>query len=429
MAWHQRSMRWTSKLAAAALAALLQACATGPAVAPQPGAVREARPPVTILVSLDGFRPDYLERGVTPVLSRLATEGASGSMRPSFPTKTFPNHWTLVTGLRPDRHGIVANKMGDPARPEETFTMASDDPFWWNGAEPIWLDAERVGIRTATQFWPGSNVAIGGTRPDPKSSDVEGGARPTDWQQYNQAIGPEQRVNGILDWLRRPAAIRPRFLTLYFETMDEAGHDFGPHDPRIAAPLADVDRHIGELVEGLAALGQPANLVIVSDHGMAPTSSERVVTIGTLLSNDHYRALEWGPYLGLDAQPGHEATVRKALLVPHAHMQCWDKGAIPPRLHYGRHPRVPAIICLAETGWMIAAKPPEEPFERGEHGFDNFAPDMAALFIGHGPAFRPTRLEPFDNVDVYPLLRQLLGLPPKADVDGSAASFEGALVR
>ncbi|MDP5278852.1 alkaline phosphatase family protein [Sphingomonas sp. DG1-23] len=407
------------RLAAAILAALLQICAASAAPAAQ-------RAPVTILVSIDGFRPDYLDRGVTPVLSRLAAEGARAAMRPSFPSKTFPNHWTLVTGLRPDRHGIVANRMEDPARPDEVFTMASDDPFWWNGAEPIWLDAERAGLRTATQFWPGSNVAIGG-RKSPGDSKTVGGARPSDWQQFNQAITGEQRVNGVLDLLRRPAAIRPRFLTLYFDAVDSAGHTHGPADTRTLEAVAEVDRHIGQLLRGLAEQSQPVNLVIVADHGMAATSSRRTILLGDLVRMKDIRLLESGPFVGLTPRPGKEKSVEKALLGKRPHMECWRKEAIPARFHYGTHIRIPPIFCLAETGWLILDKPPKERFAGGNHGYDNFAPDMAALFIGHGPAFRRAALAPFDNVHIYPLLRRLLGLPPKSGVDGSETALAAAL--
>lgn len=389
--------------------------------------IQEINSPVTILISIDGFRPDYLDRGVTPVLSRLATEGARAAMRPSFPSKTYPNHWTLVTGLRPDRHGIVANRMEDAKRPGETFTMDSDDPFWWNMAKPIWLDAERAGIRTATQFWPGSNVAIGGRKEKPTDWETIGGERPSDWQQFNQAITGEQRVNGILDWLRRPGTIRPQFLTLYFDEVDTAGHGYGPGDSRTMEAVAQVDKYVGQLVEGLAALGHKANLVIVSDHGMAPTQSGRVVVLGQMLPLDDFRLFESGTYATLFPAPGKQAAVEKALLGKHAHMECWRKGEIPARFHYGTHPRVPPILCLAETGWLIAAKPPSQRFAGGNHGYDNFAPEMAALFIGHGPAFRPTQLPAFDNVDVYPLLRDLLGLPAKAGIDGSDAVFKPSL--
>ena len=234
-------------------------------------------PHVVILVSLDGFRADYLERGVTPNLSRLAADGVSAAMRPSFPTKTFPNHWTLVTGKTPDHHGIVANRMEDPARPGETFTMANDDPFWWNAAEPIWVAAERAGIHAATMFWPGANVAWGGTKAR-GSSTARGGIRPSDWQQYNQAVSNSQRVNAVLDWMRRPPATRPRLVTIYFDTVDTAGHDFGPGDPRTTAAIHDIDGSIGQLTSGLKARKINADLVIVADHGMAATASDQAGT-------------------------------------------------------------------------------------------------------------------------------------------------------
>lgn len=420
-------MHWTRTLAAAAAAALLQPAAA--ALAQPVAAAAEVRAPVTILVSIDGFRPDYLTRGVTPVLSRLAGEGASGPMRPSFPSKTFPNHWTLVTGLRPDRHGIVANRFEDPSRPDEVFTMASDDPFWWNAAEPIWVDAERAGIRTGTQFWPGSNVAIGGKRASPKSQDVEGGVRPSDWAQFNGAITGEQRVNGILDWLRRPAAIRPRFLTLYFDTVDHAGHEFGPGDQRTTAAVAEVDTRIAQLVDGLAALGQSANLVIVADHGMAEVRDTRTVLLTDFVAKDDIRIVEAGPYAALWAMPGKEARVEKALLGRHPHMECWRKADFPARFHYGSSGRIAPILCLAEDGWSITDRKPTRAFTTGTHGYDPASPDMAALFIAHGPAFHPAKLPAFDNVDVYPLLRDLIGLPAKPGMDGRDAAFRSAMRR
>jgi predicted AlkP superfamily pyrophosphatase or phosphodiesterase len=424
-------MRWYSKIAAAALAALLQACATAPALTPASAPVAapmaaEVKAPVTILVSIDGFRPDYLDRGVTPNLSRLAAEGASAPMRPSFPSKTFPNHWTLVTGLYPDHHGIVANKMEDAARPNEVFTMETDDPFWWNTAEPVWTDAERAGIRSATMFWPGSNVAVGG-KPGNGGRRMTGGALPEDWMQFNHAVTSVQRVNGILDWLRRPAAIRPKFLTLYFDTVDGSGHSNGPAAARTTDAVAEVDQRIGDLLAGLEELRQPANLVIVADHGMAGTSSTRVVLLGVPPAD--YHLVEAGPYAALTPLPGKEATVEKALLGHHEHMDCWRKSEIPARFHYGTNPRIPAILCLAETGWQVLDKPPTRDGEGGNHGYDNYSPDMAALFIAHGPAFRPAKLPAFDNVDVYPLLRDLLGLPPKPGVDGTDTPFRDALIR
>lgn len=415
-------MRWTSRIVAAALVALLQACATPPAIAPTPpAAVAETRAPVTILISIDGFRADYLHRGVTPNLARLAAAGISGPMRPSFPTKTFPNHWTIVTGMVPDHTGLVGNRMEDAARPGEIFTMANTDPFWWNATPPIWVDAERAGIRTATLFWPGSEVAFGGRLVKGGHARVEGGERPQDWLAFNDAITETQRVATVLDWLRRPAATRPRLLTLYFDRVDVVGHENGPDSAEVQQATGIIDSQIGALVDGLAALRQPANFIIVADHGMGATSSDRVVTLG--LPADSYHALETGPYATIVPTPGKEALVERQLLVPHPHMQCWRKRDIPARFRYGSNPRVAPILCLADMGWLIQEKAPEKPFAGGAHGYDNQSPEMLALFIAAGPAFRHGSVPVFDNVDIYPLLRELLGLPPRPGMDGSDAPF------
>lgn len=402
-----------------------------PATQPAPTAVTataEARAPVTILVSIDGFRPDYLDRGVTPNLSRLAAEGVSAAMRPSFPSKTFPNHWAIVTGERPDRNGITANLIEDPARPGEVFTMTTEDPFWWNAAEPIWVTAEKAGIRTATMFWPGASVAWGGTRASEWPNNVTGGTRPRDWQQFAQAIPEDQRVRGVIDWLRRPAATRPRFVTLYFDTVDSAGHRFGPDDARTTQAIADADTRIGELVAGLAELGQPANLVIVADHGMAATSPARTIAIDTILPAADARVVEAGPYATFVPAAGRDAAVAAALLRPHAHMQCWRKAEIPTRFHYGTSARIPPFLCLAEDGWTITKTAPASGFPLGNHGYDNDLADMRALFIAHGPAFaRGRRLATFDNVDVAPLLRDLLGLPAGTGLDGTDAPFRAVM--
>lgn len=406
-------------------AVALHACAAPSS--PQVATTAEApRAPVTILVSLDGFRADYLDRGITPNLSRLAAGGVRAAMRPSFPSKTFPNHWTLVTGLRPDRHGIVANKIEAEGR-TDVFTMASDDPWWWNEAVPIWVDAEKAGVRTATMFWPGSIVAIGGSKAAAWPYKITGGTRPQDFMQYYEEIGSLQRVAALIDWLRRPAATRPRFLTTYFEAVDTVGHERGPDHPETNKAIAETDAAIGMLVAELAALGQPANLVIVADHGMAAVSRERAIALDTMLTAGDYRTIETGPYAALVATPGREAAVEAALLKPHPHMACWRKADVPARLHYGRHPRVPPYLCLAEIGWQIVDKS-GTAVDGGAHGYDGAAPEMAALFVASGPAFAPGRTLPaFDNPDVHALLRRLTGLPAATGTDGSDAVFATVL--
>lgn len=405
-------MHWLRSLTLAAMVLLLHAC-TAPSIAPGTSAapVRETRAPVTILIGIDGFRADYLDRGVTPTLSRLAAEGAHGAMRPSFPVKTFPNFYTLVTGLRPDRHGIVANRFEDPARPGERFTQASPEPWWWNQGEPIWVAAERAGIRSSILFWPGSSVAVSGVRP-------------SDWRPFDMAVTGQQRVDTVIGWLRRPAATRPRLAGVYFDTIDSAGHKLGPEAKDLDKPLAEIDALIAQLLRKLAALDQPANLVIVADHGMGGSSPERRMRLDQMMPADLYRVIEQGPYAAIEPAPGRDGELAAVLLKPHPHMQCWRREAIPARLHYGTNPRTPSFLCLPEMGWMIASGPPAPDAGRGEHGWDPDAPEMRALFIAHGPSIARTgALPPFDNVDVYPLLRRLIGLSPVRGIDGNAATL------
>ncbi|MBX7496034.1 ectonucleotide pyrophosphatase/phosphodiesterase [Qipengyuania sp. 6B39] len=416
-------MKTLAAALALSLATLAGGCATIPEAAPV--AVIEQREPVTILVSIDGFRADYLDRGLTPTLSGLAAGGATGAMRPSFPSKTFPNHWTLVTGLVPDHNGITANKMEDPERPDEVFTMANVDPFWWADAKPVWVEAEEAGIRSAAMFWPGSAVPWGGT--PQRYGPVDDGLLPSDWQAFSMQVSNTQRVNSVIDWLRRPAEIRPEFLTLYFDTVDSAGHSGGPDSEELNAALRDIDGHIASLLAGLATLGQPANLVIVADHGMAATSSERVIVLDEMADASLYRMVENGPYATFEATDGNTGAFEAAILGEHEHMDCWRKQEIPARLRYGTHRRIPSYLCLADVGWTITSSRPDAAWSGGTHGYDPAAPEMAALFIAHGPAFRAgATLAGFDNTAVAPLIRKLIGLPSATRADGDLEKLEGA---
>jgi predicted AlkP superfamily pyrophosphatase or phosphodiesterase len=363
-----------------------------------------ARQPVTILISIDGFRADYLDRGITPLLSQLAAGGAHGKLRPSFPTQTFPNHYAMVTGKRPDTNGIVGNNMIDPRRPDVRFSLGdpkqSLDPFWWDQAEPAWVTADKAGVRSATMFWPGSEVAIHEHWP-------------SDWLRYDMNVDYAQRVNTILDWMRRPADIRPAFATLYFEAVDNAGHRFGPDSAEVNAAITEVDARIGDLVAGLSAMQQPVRMIVVADHGMRAIDESRVIQLTDLIDLPSIIAVETGPYAAIEPAAATDNRVYEALLKPHDHMACNRREELPKRLHYGQNPRVAAIICIAEAGWTILAGPPTWPVKGGAHGYDNDDPEMLALFIASN-----TRLSGdigiVDNIEVYPLLMQLIGVAPLA---------------
>lgn len=381
-------------------------------------AADEAQPPVTILVSIDAFRADYLDRGLTPNLKAIVADGIGAVLRPSFPTKTFPNHYAMVTGLRPDRNGIVSNKMEDAARPGVLFTTKNaGDGFWWGQAEPIWAAAENAGLRSAAFFYPGSWVAYRGTRPHESFP-------------YDEGVKDEQRVTAVIDWLRRPPETRPRFIALYLDTIDHAGHKYGPDSPEIDSALAAIDGQIERLRTAIAALRLPANLVVVSDHGMAAISPDRIVRLHEIADPADYRLIEDGSVAMITARPGHDRALAASLLKSRPHVDCRRKAALPARYHYGRNPRVAPFVCVAQVGWVVMDELPKWGLDRGTHGYDNRAPEMQAIFMAEGPTIRPRGpLPTFDNVDVYPLLRDLLGLPPKPGIDGSDAPFLGALKR
>lgn len=415
--------RLTGLLSALVASAALAACATPPAPAPapapeyapdQPVSAAQA-PALVLLISIDGFRPDYLGQGATPVLDRLAAEGATGPMQPSFPSVTFPNHYTLVTGMHPDRHGVVANRFNDAVL--GTFAMSKTESGWWDQAEPIWTTAEKAGVRTGAMFWPGSETEIDGVRP-------------SRWVPFDQSLSGDARVDIALSWQDLPTDQRPRLGTLYFDIVDSAGHRYGPRADETRAAVASVDASVGRLVEGLKARGlwDRTVLLITSDHGMSETSPERVVMIDDLIDPSALRIIYSGAVVMADPAPGREAEVQSKLIGKHDRMECFNKADLPTRLAYGANPRVAAIICLVDTGWLAQTRDRPVRGVGGQHGYDNQALDMQALFIVHGPGVaRGRKVEGFRSVDVQPLIGRLLNLPVPA-TDGDARASDQLLV-
>ena len=397
------------------LAALLSLLAPAALAADAP------RPPLLILLSIDGFRADYLSRGLTPNLSALAKTGVQAPMRPSFPSLTFPNHYTLVTGLVPDHHGVVDNNMTDPAIGQVFATSAktATDPRWWEGAKPLWVTAEEQGVITASAGYIGAEVLIHGRRPhylDP-------------WRETRT---PAEVAAVALNWLALPADLRPGIEFLYVSNVDHEGHKHTPDSPELNDALRKVDAAVGALVRGLKArrLYDRTNIVIVSDHGMAATPESRQIVMDEVVPPSEGVVRTYGSTSGVDALPGHEEAVAKILLAPHDHFTCWRKAEIPARFHYGSHPRIAQFFCLNQVGgrFILAADVARNKVQDlGNHGFDPFAPEMQAIFIAHGPAFRRgVALPVFDNVDVYPLLTRLTRVRPEKN-DGDLAPLVPAL--
>lgn len=375
-----------------------------------------------IVISIDAFRADYLGRGKTPVLAELGREGARArAMHPSFPTYTYPNHYSLVTGLRPDEHGVVENQMHDAGLSPPDFSPTrenAEDPRWWSGAVPLWATARKAGRVVASAGWPGSQGLIGGLRPDY-----------LDFWRLDR--DPQEVAAVALNWLGLPARFRPSLMFLYFDDVDRAGHDYGPDSPGLNAALARVDAALGALVAGLKKRGlyDGTNIVVVSDHGMAPSAKSRAIilddlspALGTVLSD--------GAVAEIEPVPGRDAALAADLLKPHTHFACWRKQDLPARFHYGHNRRVAPFVCLADDGWLLVRRSEFEAWKGGHlgsHGYDPMDPRMDALFLARGPAFRRgVELAPFDNIDVYPLLARVAGLRPEKN-DGHLARFAPAL--
>lgn len=394
------------------------------------GASTQTKPadlkPTVILISLDGFRWDYLDKYRPPTLVSLAKSGVRAKwMIPSFPTKTFPNHYSIVTGLFPQNHGIVENNVYDFG---EVFTMSKRDevqnPRWWGG-EPIWVTAEKQGQRTASYFWVGSETAIGGISP-------------TQWRTYNGDVPNTMRIDKVLGYLDLPADKRPTMITLYFSATDDVGHEFGPDAEETGYAVREVDSYIARLVEGLKLRGidKAVNIIIVSDHGMAPYYVKNVTYLDDHFDLELAEKILWtNEIIQIFPKLGNEdAIFSKINALPHA--TCWKKGTLPERLHYNDGKRVAPIVCSSEIGWITTNRERykdwyenmnEKDRPRGAHGYDNKYQEMQATFIAHGPAFKKGYVaEPFENIHVYEVMCKILGLKP-AKNDGSLGKVKSML--
>ena len=389
--------------------------------------------PTTILISLDGFRADFLNRGITPALNAFVASGVSPKyMLPSFPSVTFPNHFTLVTGLYPESHGVVSNQFWDPEFQEEfwyTDTAISMQPKWWT-AEPLWVTAEHQRVRSAIHMWPGSEAHI---------PDVE----PTYMDKYNGTEHLPRKVESILNWLDLPGDddehhagngdLRPQLIAAYVPDVDADGHLYGPNSTEIRATIADVDSMLTMLVEGLLArnLTEIVNMVIVSDHGMATTSTERLIQLDDLIDMSLVDHIDGWPLRGLRLKsPERDVPILyEQLLTEAAKTDSFDVYTLetmPERYHFSKNDRIAPLWIVPRTGWAVVEKSDFDVAEalatgkgyepKGLHGYDHEHPLMRAIFIARGPAFphEPnSRVPVFQNTEVYNIMCDSLGIEPR----------------
>ncbi len=387
--------------------------------APSPVGASSAERTV-ILISIDGFRYDYFDLGNTPTLERIASQGLRvDSLHHVFPTKTFPTHYTVVTGRHPGHHGLVANSMWDPDR-DARFSLgnreAVEDGFWYEGGEPIWVTAENQSVKAATFFWPGSEARIRGVRP-------------SYWKVYDGDVAHEERIAQVLDWIDMPAEERPRLITLYFSTVDSAGHRYGPREAPVQMALEEIDGQLGTLLDGLEARGvmDETTLILASDHGMARVDFDRYIMLDDYLDLSKVRVSDWGPATQIWATDMPVEDIVSALKGAHPKMRVWAKEDIPPRYQFGTHRRVPDVLVEADMGWMISNKPymaGRSQFQLfGMHGWDPARIEMHGGITMMGPDFVAGSESPaIRSVDLYELMPHLLGITPSEN-DGTLAPF------
>jgi alkaline phosphatase D len=414
-----------------------------------------------VLVSLDGFRYDYAQKYGAKHLDAIAKEGASApdGMLPSYPTVTFPNHYTVVTGLYPEHHGIVANSFYDPIRKQRysnTDPASVTDGSWYGGT-PLWVLAEKQGMRAACFFWPGSEAAI---------QDL----RPSYYLRFDNKVPDDTRISQGVAWLRLPPEQRPHFITLYYGEPDHSGHEFGPDSPQVRDAVHHVDELVGKLKAQLDSLHLPIDLIVLSDHGM-----ERVQ--GAWIDLDKYADLSGfitdGPllYANTGSAANDEAAAERVynqLKKVDSRFMVYRRSRIPAALEFNQNPREGDPIVVPTGPYLLRAQPPattaamgpgvastmmgtttgqaaaakvanspsgtasasrtERPPPAGMHGYDPAnMKTMRAIFYAAGPDIRPgATVKPFENVNVYPLIAHILALdPPK--VDGSLNVLSGIL--
>jgi predicted AlkP superfamily pyrophosphatase or phosphodiesterase len=377
--------------------------------------------PIVILVSIDGFRWDYLEKYRPPTLLKLAADGirAEGLIS-QFPSKTFPNHYTIVTGLRLAHHGIISNNMVDPGIPGR-FGLRNRavlaDPRWWGG-EPIWHTVERQGLKASAMFWPGSEAPINGRHA-------------TYWMPFEDAMPLAARVSKTLEWLALPDERRPSFLTVYFSDVDSAGHSGGPDSPEVRDAITRVDAAMSQLVGGVRASphADGVHFVIVSDHGMAPLSPSRMILLDSLIDVETVEIIDWSPLLGLAAKDGDVDRVYAALKNKHPALAVYKSADLPARYGLAGHPRLPPVVGIADEGWHVTSTRDIDRWSvgnghapGGNHGYDPQLKSMHGLFIAAGPRLqRGAVVPPFENIHIYELMCKVLGVTP-AKNDGDPAA-------
>ncbi len=379
-----------------------------------------------VIVSMDGFRWDYCQMYHTPFLDSIGHQGVYARMRPSYPSKTFPNHYTIATGLVPDHHGIIANRFVQKSTGRQ-FSLSNPetkfDPSFYGG-EPIWITAKRQGVRSGIIYWPGSDVPVGGAYPDI-------------YHKYfasDDLLTFDQRIAEVTRLLSLPEDERPHLVMCYFDEPDHTGHVSNPYSADTRECVEQMDALMARLYAKLQQLptAQQIDFIITSDHGMAPTSPERMVSLGDYFDLSWIETVDYSLPTLINARK----ELRDGMVIDYAdsivhalrqapHCDAWRKADVPAYLQFGSNENIGDVVVNPHLGWVIGGEYTEKP---GAHGYDPFDNDMQVIFRAIGPDFKTGYQKPtlFQNTCIYPLLCHLLGIEP-LEVDGCLEDVQDML--
>ena len=374
-------------------------------------AVQEQKPYV-ILISADGFRYDLAMRYQAKNLLRLSAQGVEAtSMRPSYPSLTFPNHYSIVTGLYPSHHGIVGNKFYDPAR-KQIYAIRNKSEVQdgtWYGGEPLWVLAEKQKMVTASFFWVGSE------------SDIER-VRPTYYYDYSELFTNDRRLDILKDWLQLPEDKRPHFITFYFPEVDHAEHYYGVYSRQAEAAVHHVDSAIGKMNDMVAKLNLPVNFIFVSDHGFTNIDTINTVSVENLIDTSKFIVAGESTLIHLYAKDTSSIAAQYNILkAAQNNYHVYLANEVPERWHYGksddRYNRIGDILITTDMPYIFSSRGRKNA---ATHGFDNYTQEMQATFYAWGPAFKENfKINNFENINIYPLIAHMLGLQFEKDkIDG-----------
>ncbi len=371
--------------------------------------------PYVVMLSMDGFRWNYTDRVPTPNFDKIAAKGVKSAVQPCFPTKTFPNHYSIATGLYPDHHGIVNNTFYDPKR-KSVYKISDrskvEDGYYYGG-EPIWNTAEKQGMRTASYFWVGSEA------------DIQG-MHPSIWKKYDHYFPWKQRADSVIAWLQLPESKRPHLILWYVPEPDGTGHHFGPQSAEIDKMVMKLDSLLGYFMDELEKIpvASRVNVIVTSDHGMEEITHERMLSLKNILKNDWYTGAYGGnPVYNIWAKDGFKDSIINALKQT-GHIQAYDKNTIPSRLHYMKNERCGDVVAVADSAYGLVYGSIPGITTAGTHGYDNKNTNMNAMFYAYGPAFKKGYTAPvFQNIDIYNLIAEILGLKAAAN-DGDQDALQ-----